>query len=181
MKGNGLTLVHALNGRMRLKLSRLKHDQDFALRVAHVLHLLPGVRTVTSSRLTGSLLVHYDPRMLSQQTILQTLMRILEADECRHELPRPQSAAPGIAQHSSAAGSQVLQAVTRSAAKVLLATVLPKPGGPDVTLTLGTRAGGGQTFAYSVATLVLESVLQSCLQAVLAALERRGRGHGELL
>jgi Cu2+-exporting ATPase len=60
MNGGGVCLVHALPGRVRLRLDRLKQNPSFAEEIQHALPGLPGVDQVEANPDTGSLLIYYD-------------------------------------------------------------------------------------------------------------------------
>jgi Cu2+-exporting ATPase len=60
MSHAGVSLVHAIPGRVRLKLSDLRDNQDLADRIQRELPNLEGVDAVEANPRTGSVLIHYD-------------------------------------------------------------------------------------------------------------------------
>ncbi len=55
-------IAHQLNGRLRLRIPRLAHDQAFARRLAAAVTALPGVTRARVSPQSRSLVVHYEKR-----------------------------------------------------------------------------------------------------------------------
>jgi hypothetical protein len=60
MEIEGLKVVHALPGRVRLKVAKVKGNPVLARQVEEKLAQVPGIRQVEVKPVTGSLLVHYD-------------------------------------------------------------------------------------------------------------------------
>ena len=73
MAMDGLKVVHAIPGRIRVKISLLKDDEDLARAIPGWFVGVPGVEGVEASALTGSVLVVYDPGQLTPQTLAQML------------------------------------------------------------------------------------------------------------
>lgn len=73
MPGQEVTVVHALPGRLRLKVPRVKGDAAFARRVEERLRAVPALRQVTAVPLTGSVVVHYDPHAITSPPALLAL------------------------------------------------------------------------------------------------------------
>jgi hypothetical protein len=65
--------VHALPGRLRVKLAAIKRAPAVAEHLEQVLRRDKGVVEVVANPLTGSLLVHYDPQRTSSRAILGRL------------------------------------------------------------------------------------------------------------
>ena len=65
--------VHALPGRLRVKLADIKRAPAVARKLEERLQREPGVAEAVANPVTGSVLVHYDPRRTSSQTILARL------------------------------------------------------------------------------------------------------------
>jgi hypothetical protein len=65
--------VHALPGRLRVKLTDIKRAPDAARKLEERLRQEPGVAEAVANPVTGSVLVHYDPQRTSSQTILAQL------------------------------------------------------------------------------------------------------------
>ena len=60
MEIEGLKVVHALPGRVRLKVARVKGNPALARQAQEKLAKVPGIRQVEAKADTGSLLIHYD-------------------------------------------------------------------------------------------------------------------------
>jgi hypothetical protein len=84
-------------GRLRLKTDALKKDLAKLNAVCGELDTIPGVRSVTPNRLTGSIIVDYDPLILQPAALCAALQ------ECR--LPRADGDSDvgpvGLAEHPS--------------------------------------------------------------------------------
>jgi hypothetical protein len=73
MPGQEVTVVHALPGRLRLKVPRVKGDAAFARRVEERFRAVPALLEVTAVPLTGSVVVHYDPQAITSPAALLAL------------------------------------------------------------------------------------------------------------
>lgn len=69
----GITVAHAMRGRVRLKIPRIKNNPELACRAQEKLGLAPGIQRVEANPLTGSLLILYDPAMLASLEALAPL------------------------------------------------------------------------------------------------------------
>ncbi|HKJ33444.1 MAG TPA: hypothetical protein VKA34_16530 [Balneolales bacterium] len=67
---NVATLKHSIDGRIRLKVGRLKGDSIEAIRITSLLHQLEGITEVKANDVTGSLVVHYDVNVINADLIL---------------------------------------------------------------------------------------------------------------
>jgi copper chaperone CopZ len=70
---NTPSYLHTIEGRLRIKSAILKGEPEKACEVERQLKSREGVTDVTVNPITGSVLVLYDPRCLSQSVILDTL------------------------------------------------------------------------------------------------------------
>jgi hypothetical protein len=57
-------VLHALPGRVRLKLHRLKHNTSYAAKIQRDLPQVLGITHLEAHPQTGSLLIEYDPNVL---------------------------------------------------------------------------------------------------------------------
>ena len=57
----GITVKHAIPGRIRLRLYQMLHNEDLAEKLPALLAAVPGVTAVEASTNTGSLLITYNP------------------------------------------------------------------------------------------------------------------------
>lgn len=68
-------VIHALEGRVRLKLAEIKGNSHKARRLEAYLTGVNGVETVSANPMTGSVLIFYQPHILSQKEIIRSLVR----------------------------------------------------------------------------------------------------------
>jgi hypothetical protein len=64
-------LVHAIDGRLRVRIDSLKKNPQAAGSMSQSLLKVAGVKKVMASPITGSVLVHYDPWRISQADLLE--------------------------------------------------------------------------------------------------------------
>lgn len=77
MEIEGLKVVHALPGRVRLKVARVKGNPALARRAQEKLAKVPGIKQVEAKPGTGSLLIHYDTEHLFSMASLEILSATL--------------------------------------------------------------------------------------------------------
>ena len=65
--------VHALNGRLRIKIPELKGSPLRAQEIENQFNLMTGMQQVSANPVTGSLLFIYDPYLLKQEEICAVL------------------------------------------------------------------------------------------------------------
>jgi hypothetical protein len=65
--------VHALPGRLRVKVAGIKKSPETAGTVEQALRREPGVTAVGANPVTGSVLVHFDPSRTCPATLLRRL------------------------------------------------------------------------------------------------------------
>src|SRR5208337_2162372 len=73
MELDGLKVVHALPGRVRLRVANVKGNPALARRAQEKLAKVPGIRQVEAQPGTGSLLIHYDMDQLYSTASLEIL------------------------------------------------------------------------------------------------------------
>jgi len=66
-------MVHHVRGRLRFKAAELKRNDQRAAAVKKVLQCQQGIRSVEVNVLTGSLLIYYDPEVLSISDVLDII------------------------------------------------------------------------------------------------------------
>src|SRR5919109_2264942 len=71
----GIKVVHAIPGRVRVKIAQLRDNPEFAREIRERLSGVRGIRRIEANPLTGSLLVLYDPGEL---TSLESLLALSE-------------------------------------------------------------------------------------------------------
>ena len=77
MEIEGLKVVHALPGRVRLKVARVKGNPALARQAQEKLAKVPGIKRVEAKADTGSLLIHYDLDDLFSTASLEILSATL--------------------------------------------------------------------------------------------------------
>jgi len=65
--------VHQVPGRLRIKSPSIKNNQREAVVVENLLQEMEGIKSTSVSTLTGSVVVNYDSRMVTDQTIIARL------------------------------------------------------------------------------------------------------------
>jgi hypothetical protein len=75
-KLKGITVAHALPGRVRLKIPRVKENPQLARQAQEMLSQVPGIQKVQANPATGSLLILYDLAMLASVETLGPLGEI---------------------------------------------------------------------------------------------------------
>ena len=68
--------VHALNGRLRIKLSELKGNPMRAQEIETHFTLMTGMQQVSANPVTGSVLFIYEPQLLKQEEICAVLREL---------------------------------------------------------------------------------------------------------
>jgi copper chaperone CopZ len=68
--------VHALEGRLRIKIPEVKGAPHRAREIERHLASCAGVEEVTASPITGSVLVLYNPRLIGQEEIIFAFQEI---------------------------------------------------------------------------------------------------------
>ena len=67
--------MHHVPGRLRVKTPFIKGKEEQALQVQGLIESLPGVRSASGNTVTGSLVIHYDPRRIEPERIMDCLTR----------------------------------------------------------------------------------------------------------
>jgi cation transport ATPase len=75
--------IHALNGRLRIKVVKIKGSAQKAMDVERRLREVEGVRDVQANPTTGNVLIRYSPETIAQSAVLDALQRLgyLRQDE----------------------------------------------------------------------------------------------------
>jgi hypothetical protein len=76
MNGVVSTYVHALEGRLRIKLLEIKRAVTKAREVERQLQQFTGVDYVSANPTTGNVLILYDPRVIEQRELIFFLMQL---------------------------------------------------------------------------------------------------------
>jgi len=110
--------VHALDGRLRIKIPEVKNAPLKAREVEHHLKLLPGVEQVSANPVTGNVLILYNPNLISQAEIVLALREL----GYLQEQPSQGSKAAGSAQNQD----HFLTKVTTTVASALMEAALSR-------------------------------------------------------
>lgn len=73
MAGAALAVAHAVPGRVRLKVAKLRGNPDLARQAETRLQQVPGIQRVEARPTTGSLLIYYDLALLLAEGTLAAL------------------------------------------------------------------------------------------------------------
>jgi copper chaperone CopZ len=75
--------IHALKGRLRIKVAKVKGSAQKALEVEEQLRSVEGVHSVRANPTTGNVLIRYNPDAVEQSAVLDALQRLgcLQKDE----------------------------------------------------------------------------------------------------
>ena len=65
--------VHALEGRLRIKIAEAKGDGRKAREIEQLLQQLTGIDSVSANPTTGNVLILYNPRLIQQEAIIMAL------------------------------------------------------------------------------------------------------------
>jgi hypothetical protein len=114
--------VHAINGRMRIKVPEVKRSVEFARRIEGWFRSFEGIREVRANPVTGNVLILHDPDRIATREILGALitagymgMGIARADE------------PAAPEAAAVLAMEVAEALCYQLARVL-AGFTPGPG-----------------------------------------------------
>jgi copper chaperone CopZ len=91
--------VHALEGRLRIKIPEVKGVPSQAREIERHLSLCPGVEEVSANPITGSVLVLYNPRLIGQEEIILAFKEIGYPVETT---PQPHQGSGGNPHHAGA-------------------------------------------------------------------------------
>lgn len=108
--------MHVLDGRFRIKVSKVKHNPGMASAVVRVLERATGVTYVRANTKTGSVLVQFDPQVTNHEYITQ----ILKDMDC---LARP-AAPPSSPSPLHEVGEKLLHLVVKSAVEKAVERVI---------------------------------------------------------
>ena len=68
--------IHALEGRLRIKIPEVKGAPLKAGEVENHLQLLTGMEEVSANTITGNVLILYNPRLVNQEEIISALQEL---------------------------------------------------------------------------------------------------------
>ncbi len=90
--------VHALNGRLRIKIPGLKGNPAKAQELEHQFSLLTGMQQVSANPVTGSLLLIYNSHALTQDKIFAALQEsgYIRTHSSRQDFSHPASSSHGV-------------------------------------------------------------------------------------
>ena len=75
----GIKVVHAIPGRLRLKISRMRRNSVLAAEVQKRLSSIQAIQQVMANPLTGSVLLLYDPKEIFSPGTLGLLLEALSS------------------------------------------------------------------------------------------------------
>lgn len=110
--------VHALEGRLRIKIPEVKGAPLQAREVERHLLLSPGADEVSANPITGNVLILYNPRLIGQGEIILALKELGYLEESPRQ--RPGTAVPNTSEGG------VLGKVTYTVASTLMEVALSR-------------------------------------------------------
>ncbi len=132
-----LRVVHAMEGRLRLRLPWLRRANGEATALADAIATWPGIIEVQVRPLTGSVLCLYDARNLSEAGLIE---RVAEATGAETIVPRGEEPPPDLrARPGDGQRSSVARALARGVRQINADTL----NATDGRLDLGTIAALG--------------------------------------
>jgi hypothetical protein len=87
--GGPIETVSNLPGYARFRISGIRGNESAEAIIVENLRRLPGVQSVEVTRITGSVLIRYEPDQLSPELLLVALLKILDLEDRFLETPRP--------------------------------------------------------------------------------------------
>lgn len=93
------TYMHSLEGRLRIRLPKIKGAMREALEVDLRLQQVTGVEDVFANHVTGNVLIYYNPGVIGQREIISFLMEggYLPQPTREHRTTDSESAVAGLA------------------------------------------------------------------------------------
>src|SRR5208337_5523531 len=82
----GITVKHAIPGRIRLRLQQMLHNEALADKLTSLLAAVPGVASVEASIATGSLLITFSPRDLATVKTRNNLAGVMQPSFPGHDM-----------------------------------------------------------------------------------------------
>jgi copper chaperone CopZ len=67
--------LHEIPGRLRVRIPNLKRNPQNAWDIQVLLKNLPGVKSISTNTVTGSMIVYYDPQLVNTAAIVNVLAR----------------------------------------------------------------------------------------------------------
>jgi copper chaperone CopZ len=67
--------LHEIPGRLRVRIPNLKRNPQNARDIQVLLKNLPGVKSIYTNTVTGSIIVYYDPQLVNTAAIVNVLAR----------------------------------------------------------------------------------------------------------
>ena len=107
--------IHALEGRLRIKIPEVKGNGGKALEVENYLQLLSGLEQVSANPVTGNVLIHYNPRLIGVEEIIAALKDLGYLEDAAHGSRDAQGHQEGmVGRLTSAVASSLMEvALTR--------------------------------------------------------------------
>ena len=65
--------IHDICGRLRVKIPLIKRNPIAASDARHLLEQIRGTQSITVNPMTGSIVIHYDPKAINSQVLLKKL------------------------------------------------------------------------------------------------------------
>lgn len=116
--------VHALEGRLRIKIPEVKGAPLKAREIEGHLSICPGVEEVSANPVTGSVLVLYNPRLIGQEEIILGFKEIGYLEETAPKPHRGASGNPSLEGAFSRVTTEVASTLMEVALSRLVAAII---------------------------------------------------------
>jgi hypothetical protein len=144
--------LHALPGRLRIKILRIKHLPARALQLEAQLRQVAGIIQVKANPLTGNVLVRHDPDRLPQDQVLAALRSLGYLE--------PPAPAPTESGGVKAFGCRLARQSVKRVVKALSAAARTRRGAP-------AQPGLARDLALAVAPVLAEVAVKAVVRRLM--------------
>jgi hypothetical protein len=71
-------IIHTTPGRLRIRVPQLAIDSEYKSQLAWYLHSLNCVKKVRINATAGSVVINYDPKLVSDATVREKVFRLIQ-------------------------------------------------------------------------------------------------------
>lgn len=118
-----LDYVHSVPGRLRIQSAALRHNSMLMRQVRQHVLQIPGVETVTATQATGSIVIRYDPRELTSETLWAELTSLGLARPAMNQRARADASSLGEIVAKTISNTVMTKLAERSAAVLIGALI----------------------------------------------------------
>jgi copper chaperone CopZ len=113
---NRAQLLHAIDGRLRIRVGRIKNNPYQAEALCEAFRSIAGVKSASANLITGSITITYDGEVVSRAALCGELARIVGAQL----VPLPRSDSRSSSTILGGAGHHVARAILNTAMEAAL-------------------------------------------------------------